>query len=200
MVKHFFFDIFGKEIRVMKNYLLFGILCLALLVSCGEDNDDIVLPEDVSNIDFAIGVRFGRVIIGCTSNCVTVYNVSDKGVFSADTSLVTTDAPNNFTFFDCPISEETRFISQIDDLREVPRGLRDIPSTNLIETISNSNFPEIYTIEYTLRSGAIKTIQFPNGTHDNEQISDYYSAIIRSINELDRLDTTPIDNCNSSSL
>jgi len=112
------------------------------------------------------------------ADCVDVYKWTNAGVFSANTSTASPSNPNNFTFFDCPISQEARFVSQANNVRNIPRALRDVPKGDLVETIANTNFPEVYIVEYTLKSGDIKTIQFFNGSNPNKQISQYFNTII----------------------
>ena len=190
---HFFFDIFDKEIIDMKYSLLFWFLSLTVIVSCGKDNDDFVLPEDVSNINLEKGITFGVFELNCTSNCATIYVSSNNGVFSTDTNATTVSAPEDFVIFDCPISEQNVFIAQTEGIQNVPRGLRDIPSKTIEERIGNTKLSRIYMISYTLNNGTSKTIPFLNGSNSDRQISEYYSSVINIIENLEGLDTTPTD-------
>jgi len=177
----------------MKYRLLFGFLSLILFVSCGEDNDDFVKPEDVSNIDLEKGITFGILQLNCVANCAIIYVSNKNGFFTTDATLATKEAPNNFTVFDCPISEETRFVSRADGIQNVPRGLRDVPSINIVEKAKSANFPSIYFIEYTLKNGVSKTIPFFNGSNSKKQLSEYYSSVINIIESLASLNTKPTD-------
>ncbi len=194
MVKHFFFNIFGEEINFMKKSLFLLICCSLLFTSCGEDNDDFVLPEDVSNINKDIGITFGVMRSNCTTGCLSVFKWSESGVFLANNPLRATGVLEGFTFFECPISEEVRFVSRVDGIPNVPRALRDVPSSDLNTTINEQGqfFSSIYIIEYTLNSGITKTIQFFGGSNSNAQLSDYYTYVISTIDALISLDTTPI--------
>lgn len=194
MVKHFFFNSFDAEIVPMKKYFFFLICCSLLNTSCGEDNNDFILPEDIVNIDLDIGITFGEVRSNCTSDCFDVYRWSTAGLFVAENTAVNSDNSTTFSFSRCPISEQTRFVSQVEGIPSLPRGLRDIQSTNLNETINQrESATSIYIIEYTLNSGELKTIQFFNGINESEQISIYLNYIINTTQALDSLDTTPVE-------
>jgi len=191
---HFFFDIFDKEIMNMKNRLLYLVLILALFNSCGKDNDDIVKPEDVSNIDPEKGITFGVISVDCPSNCINIFRSVKNNVFPADTSLATVENPNNYTFFECPIGAPALIVSRAEGIQNIPRGIRDFPSTSLSETIKSTNFPLVYVLEYTLKSGQTKTIQFFNAVNPNRQISEYFSSVISIVDILasNDVDTSPI--------
>lgn len=172
----------------MKNHFFCLISFLLLIVSCGEDNDDFVAAEDVLNIDLDIGITFGVFRNNCTSDCTDIYKWSNTGVFRGQST------GTDFSFAGCPISEQTRFVAQVDGVPNVPRGLRDVENSDLNELISapDNSFPEVYIIEYTLNSGDTKFISFSSASNDSEQLSTYYSYLINTITSLETLDTTPI--------
>lgn len=175
----------------MKKHFFYLVSCLFLIVSCGDDNDDFVLPEDVINIDLDIGITFGVIRSNCSSDCNDIYKWSNAGVFPGQVT------GEDFSFSQCPISEEVRFISQVDGVPNVPRGLRDVETVDFNEFIDSQDelLPQVYVLEYTLNSGETKLIVFTDGSNDSEQLSIYYNYLINTINNLETLDTSPILMC-----
>lgn len=178
----------------MKYTSFIWLFCIALFISCGDDNDDIVLPEDIINLDREEGITFGSVDIECTSNCITTYKISNAGAFASNASGASTSNPDNVVFADCPFSEETRFVSQIEGINNLPRGIRDLPSVDLSEAITNEVFPTLYFVQYTV-SGIRRTVTFANSSSTNDQISSYLGSVITIVESLSSLDTSSPTTC-----
>lgn len=180
----------------MKN-IIYIIASIILFTSC-EDNNDIVLPEDVQNINLEVGITFGVISNNCVTNCITYYNWKDSGVFVGEP---TNDLTNPiFMFSECPISEQTRFVSGVDGVPNVPRGLRDVVGDAISEGGHSSGFDESrFFVEYTLLSGQTRAAIFTNNDTQaedlNEQLKVYYDYIIETVTSLGNLDTTPIPTC-----
>ncbi len=178
----------------MRYHRFVWLLSILLFVSCGKDNDDFLLPEDIVNLDREIGITFGVVSTECRANCITTYKISDEGVFSSDASMADFVNPNNVIFNRCPISEQVRFISRVEGLNNVPRGLRDIESRDLASVIAITNSPQLYFVMYTV-SGMPKSVVFSSVNTLNDQVRTYFESVITVIESLNNQDTTPIDAC-----
>lgn len=180
----------------MKN-LIYIIASFILLTSC-EDNNDIILPEDVQNINLELGITFGVISNNCTTDCITYYNWKDSGVFVGEPINDVTSP--SFMFSECPISEQTRFLSGVDGVPNVPRGLRDVVGDAVSEGVDANTANEArFFVEYTLLSGQTRAVVFTNTDTQaedlNEQLMVYYDYIIETVTSLDALDTTPIPMC-----
>lgn len=169
------------------------------MLSCGKDNDDIIKPEDVINIDFDEGLLFGKVELNCDLNCGDAYLYTNDGVFVAEEQAFSVDNPTISAFSACPIMLEDQVVNRLDDVKNVPRALRDVPSTSFMEAANLTTSANLFFIEYRVKDKNIpaKTIQFSNSESLNEQISQYFGFIISTVEGLDSRNVTAPTNCNN---
>ncbi|WP_157366762.1 hypothetical protein [Aquimarina agarilytica] len=170
------------------------IFSLLLAFSCGDDNDDIVLPEDVLNIDFSEGITFGRASKICPgADCVSVFKLTDEGVFKSDNNN-SIPADGLWTFFECPFLASSTQASIADEVRNIARGIRDIPTTEINDP---ELFPmgDFYILEYTTPAGR-KTIQYQStGNFADKRVIAYLNFIIERSTFLEELGENPPATC-----
>ncbi len=176
---------------IMKKIAL--IVSLLLAFSCGDDNDDFILPEDTINIDFTEGITFGRASKVCsTANCVSIFKLTDQGIFKSNNNGVTNDGV--WTFFECPFPTNATQTSISSDVRNIARGVRDIPSTDITDP---ELFPmgDFFILEYLTPAGR-KTIQFKNTANFvDKRVMSYLEFIIERTSFLENLNENPPATC-----
>ena len=173
---------------LLKNIMLLFV-SLAIL-GCGEDNDDIILDNDVSNIIFDqnidpnAGITFGRIDPTLPSTNV-VYKYTTEGLFLSNNAN-TVVSEKEWTFFDCPFSETSISATTSEGVPNIARGIRDILSNDIIEIFNEGN--PFFILEYYV-SNERRTIQFTvNSPVNEEQIKTYFSYIIDTIDVIDLSD------------
>ncbi|WP_010522932.1 hypothetical protein [Aquimarina agarivorans] len=172
------------------------IFSIVLTFSCGEDNDDIILPEDTLNIDFTEGITFGKASRTCNEpNCVSVFKLTDQGVFKSNNSSAI-PADGVWTFFECPYDPSATQNSIADDVKNIARGVRDIPSTDIndpeLELLNTNDF---FIIEYTTPAGR-KTIQYiTTSNFVDQRVKSYLDFIIERTTFLTELNENPPATC-----
>ncbi len=170
------------------------ILSLVLVFSCGDDNDDFILPEDTINIDFSEGITFGRAAKACsTANCISVFKLTDEGLFKSNNNGAI-PGDGIWTFFECPFPVNATQTSISNDVRNIARGVRDIPSTDITDA---ELFPmgDFFILEYTTPAGR-KTIQYRNtGNFVDKRVMSYLEFIIETTTFLENLDENPPATC-----
>lgn len=157
-----------------------------LILSCKGDNDDMSEPNDVINVDLTEGIIFGS--IDPTGGNV-VYRYTDEGVFLVNNSgSVTSEMV--WTTGDCPFSEASVTAGLTEGVPNLARGIRDIDSTDITETLAEGE--PFFILEY-VTSENIKTIQFTRDSSFNEeQINTYFSYIIGTLAILELSDEMPL--------
>ena len=180
------------------------------IIACGEDNDDMILAEDVSNINLDEGIVFGFINpLDPSENLV--YKYSNEGVFLSNNSPGIS-SQKEWTFVQCPYDIGSLTAITTADIPNVARGVRDIESTDIID-VFETNTP-FYVLEYTtaksdtntLATDAVtdnlttdslkKTIQFTvNDSYNEEQINTYFSYIKESLAILTFSEETPLTSC-----
>lgn len=144
-----------------------------LILSCKGDNDDIILANDTTNIDFETGIVFG-VINPLATNESVAYNFTNAGIFQA-TNASSITSPMEWEFTACPFSEDSFTYSVAKDVENIARGIREIPSTDIAE--ADLIGLEYYVLEYETE-GERKTIQFYEGdVYNDEMINTYLDYI-----------------------
>lgn len=152
------------------------LLAVSVIVfGCKGDNDDIIEPNDVSNIDLSEGIVFGFINPEDLSQNV-VYRYKDDGIFLVDlTEVGTITSETEWETVECPYAEGSLTDEFTADVPNVARGIRDIQSTDIAATIELGE--PFYILEY-VTSGNKKTIQFNDKqSFTEEQISTYFSYI-----------------------
>lgn len=157
------------------------------ILGCNNDNDDIVKPNDVINLDLENGIWFGLVNRQCaavnraTDSCNEVFKYTGNAIFKTNISEgIPLNEEMEWTYdTDAPLDEVSLFLSK--GIENLPRGLRDFNSTSITEfeekLIENNNF---YIFEYQTTNGARKTIQFeevPPGA--SEEVKIYFNEVIK---------------------
>lgn len=149
------------------------LLILPLVVlACKGDNDDIIEPNDVSNVnlDQDNGIVFGSIDPSGTN---LVFKYTNEGTFLVDSGTIPTDF--SWGISECPYSEASVTASFTKGIPNIARGIRDISSSDIIETLAKGK--KFYILEYRA-SGNLKTIQFTDDSSFNEeQINSYFSDI-----------------------
>ena len=169
------------------------VLSLIFLISCGKDNDDIILPEDITNLNKEEGVIFGKASQTCggSAKCNLIYKLTNEGLFLSDNEN-SLPADNNWTFFECPLPSGSAFLAR--EAFNLPRGIRDVPDTELTDDINSNG--EFFVIEYVTPAGR-KTIQFKglDDSFSTERIQAYYKYVINTTKILEGKGDRPIETC-----
>ena len=158
----------------------FVLLAVSVIVfGCKGDNDDIIEPNDVINIDLTEGIIFGTITPGVQSENV-VYKYTDQGVFLVNNSNTDTfSSETEWETEECPYAEGSLTAEFTDGTQNVARGIRDISSTDIAVTFAEGQ--QFYILEY-VTSGNRKTIQFTEDQNFNEeQINTYLSFIKKNL-------------------
>jgi len=170
---------------MLKNIML--LLLSLTILGCGDDNDDIILENDVSNIVFDqnidpnAGITFGMIDPAFPATNV-VYKYTSQGLFLSDNAN-TVVSEKVWTFFDCPFSEASLSSITSEGVPNVARGVRDVVSNDIIE-IFNSGVP-FFILEYYVANER-RTLQFTiNNKFNEEQVDTYFSYIIETIGIID---------------
>ena len=169
------------------------LLSLIFAISCGDDNNDIILPEDITNLNREEGVIFGRASqenCNGTNNCNLIYKLTSEGLFLSDNENSLPE-DNTWTFFECPLPQVSAVLAR--DAFNLPRGIRDIQATELTdEKNASGNF---FVIEYVTPAGR-KTIQFKQAdSFLTERIQAYYEYVINTTKILEAKGDQPPMTC-----
>ncbi len=170
--------------------LLFLSLSCVFILGCNDDNDDIVKPEDVANVDLEKGIVFGLVDRQCAAitrnvdDCNRIFRYTKEEIFKTD---VLENIPNSgtWTFENTSLGPVALVFSR--GLENLPRGLRDFESKSISEFVLNDlqeNSNNFYIFEYETPAGR-KTIQFENIPNSaSEEVKLYFTQMIRAVDRL----------------
>lgn len=156
----------------MLRRIVFCVVSVVIL-SCKGDNDDIILANDTTNINYETGIVFGTINPLDTSESVA-YNFTNQGIFQA-TNASSISSPMEWEFTDCPFSEDSFTYDRAKDVDNIARGIREILSTDIAET--DLIGLQYYVLEYETE-GERKTIQFyEDDVYNDEMINTYLDYI-----------------------
>ena len=180
---------------ILNNMKLIKLVLLAVsivVLGCKGDNDDIIEPNDVINVDLTQGITFGLID---SSGPNVIYQYTNQGVFLIDNANEEITSETVWTRSQCPFSQASVTAGLTADVPNLARGIRDIASTDITTTIALGG--TFYILEY-VTSGITKRIQFTSGSGFNEeQINTYLSYIIETIAILNISTEAPL-NLNTS--
>lgn len=174
--------------NIFFKYLFLISISSTLFCSCGEDNDDFVLPEDVSNINLETGIVFGLINNECAAVDISIDNCNEIFRYTGN-KIVATDITENVPLDGIWTFDNTNLgvvdLLLVRGLENLPRGLRDFPSTSIVDFQQNlEGITNFYVFEFDTSAGR-KTIQFkdiPAGASD--EIKAYFSEMITITNRL----------------
>ncbi len=170
---------------------LFLITLFSIFItSCGEDNDDFVLPEDVSNVILEQGIVFGLVDRECAAvnrtidDCNRVFRYTGNQIVATDI-LEGIPADETWTFSSTNLGVLNLLLAR--GLENLPRALRDFDNTSIAEFQQElEGFTNFYVLEYTTPAGR-KTIQFQNVPPSaSEEVKIYFNEIIKITSRIDK--------------
>ncbi len=161
-------------------YIAFVSFCVVFTFGCGDDNDDFVAANDVTNINKERGIVFGFVDIDCAARnrdnndieCNDVYRYTiTNGVAEIRKTNINKNASDSWTFRNEPFGKE--FLA--DGMENLPRGLRDFSIPDNSFKINEDH----YVFEYETPAGrqALRFNTIPAGASD--EIRTYLNKMIR---------------------
>ncbi len=169
-------------------YISFVALSCVFILSCGDDNDDKVFPEDVANLNLETGIVFGLVDRECAAistnidDCNRVYRYTGNAIFKTD---ILENIPNDeiWTFDNTELNILSLEFAK--GLENLPRGLRDFESSSLLEFQGRlEGLANFYVFEYETPAGR-NTIQFENIPQGaSEEVKLYFQRMIRATDRL----------------
>lgn len=118
------------------------VFCIVsvLILSCKGDNDDVILENDTTNINFETGIVFGTIDPAGESY---IYKYTSEGIFLA-TNFALYEADREYSA--CPFSETSFTYDIAQYVGNIARGVREMPTTDIAD--ANALGEQFYILEY----------------------------------------------------
>lgn len=118
------------------------VFCIVsvLILSCKGDNDDVILENDTTNINFETGIVFGTIDPAGESY---IYKYTSEGIFLA-TNFALYEEDREYST--CPFSEASFTYDIAQYVGNIARGVREIPTTDIAD--ADALGEQFYILEY----------------------------------------------------